>query len=467
MKYSRRSILKSGAAALGASLLPLGCSSSGPRPNFVIISVDSLNPFHLGCYGYRRNTSPRLDKLAKKSLVFENAISPSGWTPPSYASLISGQYVPSHGIYEGDQRLRAEGPLIQRALGEMGYSTACFIVRGFLHSIALDQQFEHFDLGRRYQPQRYRKASRWIRDHKDKPFFLFFYTNDVHRPYNAESPYDEEFVGDKFYAEDNKFSMPLADRDMSKADVPVRSADQMLMTKHHMKFTDGNDQVGYWIARYDGTIKYTDYYIGQILDTLEEEGLMENTVVMINADHGESMYQHDWFFTHFVFYENVERVPFIMYMPGMQPKRIRGQVQLEDTAPTMLAMCQREPMAGMEGVNLLPLLDGTSNEVRENTFAMGRFWSMIRGRVDGRMYKCIFQQGTRQKLEKPWLFDLDSDPEEKKNIFQKQPEVVKILTERFDEWANERDWARGEVERTGFDKETLDELRTLGYIGDG
>jgi len=293
-------------------------------PNIIVIVVDTLRADHLSSYGYERETSPFMDGLAAEGVRFENAISPSSWTQPSHASMLTGRYTYEH---QAETRpLDDTYPTIGEVLQAQGYRTGAFSAntlfftrrqgfgRGFLHfednyqsvsdaflnSSLYGYLFDYYGLRkalnyegvptRRLAPEINRSALQWI-DQGDQPFFVFINYFDVHDPYTPPEPY------------------------LSKYGQTQGGLINGFIERYHPELTP--EQLQSEIDAYDGSINYVDDQISALFAELESRGELENTIVIITADHGESLGEHGLLQHSASLYRQEIHVPLIVWGAGV------------------------------------------------------------------------------------------------------------------------------------------------------
>lgn len=299
-------------------------------PNVLVIVVDTLRADHLSGYGYSRQTSPNLDHVAQKGVLFEEAFAAASWSLPSHASLLTGRYPFEHGAEKGplDGRYRT----IAEAFRDRGYRTGGFSANSFFfcRRMGMGRGFIHFDdysgsltqaavrtcYGRyleaflnrlnlkifpvrRTAPEVNSSFLRWIDIKSQAPFFAVLNYFDVHDPYFPPQPYRTRF---------------------SKLGNPGGIIDESLAS-HGLPATP--DQLQGEIDAYDGSIAYVDDQIGQLLAELKKRNVTENTLVVITSDHGESFGAHGLFIHGNCLYRGQIRVPLVFYWPTKIPVGVR------------------------------------------------------------------------------------------------------------------------------------------------
>jgi hypothetical protein len=309
------------------------------RPNVILISLDTLRPDHLGCYGYSRKTSPNLDRLARSGVVFKTSRSQAPWTLPSHMSLFTSM-LPSHNRVEDlnevlSDNLRTFPELLKAA----GYETTAIVNNG--------QMKKHWGFGRGFNNWKdfevdtpagncesiTNHAMEWLATNSksESPFFLFLHYFDVHEPYQAPEKYREQFGV--------KVTGPETRQIMWGARTPDRD------------LTDQEKR--YVIDAYDAEIAWLDTELGRLF-----ESVPENTLIVVFSDHGEAFDEHGWTLHGATLYEEDVRTLLIMNGKGIEPAEIETPVMLMDVAPTVLDICGVRVPEQFEGLSLKPLTQG-------------------------------------------------------------------------------------------------------------
>ncbi len=473
-------------AGLAVLLLGLvGCSggvgvgSVARRPaNVLLLTVDTLRPDHLGCYGYRRETSRFIDTLARRGVVFKQAITAAGRTVQSFPSILTGVYPMVHGMrHEGQAIEGMKGRLtLTRVLKENGYES--FAVTQGLH-VGLHWDFEVYDpdiyldpegkkvyLPTRSDSDASRKAVQWLkgRKRKEAPFFLWMRYNAPHWPYDAPAPYtemfDPDYHGPHPFNDEVKPGLERGDIIFGKTRLPAR-------------------QVEHAVAHYDGEVACADHAVGELLSALQSMGLLEATLVVLTADHGESLGEHDYFFEHGAYlYEQTVRVPLIISYPPSLPAGtvVRSQARTIDIVPTVLDVLGIPIPAGLQGRSLVPWMRGTERGPGPLAYSeSGRNYYIENPRqyVDGVAGRWRMMRSDRFKLimipaasgAPIWeFFDLESDPGETTNVAGRFPEEEGALRRALlDLLAT--DPGRDDRAEPAVPPDLEESLRSLGYVG--
>jgi arylsulfatase A-like enzyme len=398
--------------------------------NVLWIVIDCLRPDHLGCYGYRRNTSPHIDRFARDCVRFDQLISPHIPTQPAHTTLFSGRDVFSHQIVAqgGTRELDPSIRLLPDLLREQGYFTG-----------AVD------NIGRWIEPafDCYEAYPRWNHDgtlpwrngeevtarglellnqaSRQRPFFLFLHYWDPHTPYLPPPPFDR-----MFYTGDEK---DPANRSMERVSASPWFAN------YFSEWLPGVTDIEFVKAQYDAGIAYSDACLAHVFNRLEELGLGDDTLVLLGADHGEELDDHGMWFDHHGLYDTNVRVPLLVRYPGRRyaGSTLPSLVTLTDLAPTVLdALGHTALTEGMEGVSLDPLLAGETNRARESVYLTECTWMRKRGwrTPDWKLIEAL--EPDIYGMPPVELYDLRSDPGERQNLAEQRADVVRRLREARD-----------------------------------
>lgn len=447
-----------------------------PRPDIVLISIDSLRADHVQCYGYPKATSPTIDRIAAEGLRFANAISASSWTLPSYTSLFSGLYCATHGVIDQNLRLSDRVVTLPEVLKNAGYRTAGFygapylypafgFGRGFDLYASCRTRRDRSDLNdgekRRPEVEGLRPASEvsgprtvemvteWLDDVDDRPFFLFIQLFDVHYDYNPPHEYARAFGAGPAGMLDSSHAMrnSAINRDMPKREL------------EHL------------IALYDGEIRFTDENISKILGELDRRGRLDSSVVVITADHGEEFFEHGNKGHGASLYDEVLRVPLVFRWRGQIPSgRVVGdQVRLIDVMPTLASLAGAPLPADVQGRDLNPLLRGESMEPEPALceVAISRGGPRLSGVRTNRFKFVSFP--TRHWWQVGYqFFDLEADPGETRVLSRWSggySEMKRTLARlRGDAEALRVRLGETAVRGVPLDEEQKERLRGLGYL---
>jgi arylsulfatase A-like enzyme len=337
----RRSARRCGVAAL-ALLLLVACQP--PRlgqHDIVLVSIDTLRADRLGAYGYERPTSPSLDALAARGVVFENVIAESPWTLPSHLTMFTGLHPTTHGVNFPDQRPDDATALLAEILREDGYRTFGFTGGGYLRAEhGFDRGFEVFDSAEAPFREKATAALAAIQElDEGERFFLFLHTFDVHCPYEPAAPYAGTFVSP----------------DAEPIDTHKRCGNAYYNVQEGL--TDG--QIRHVSDRYDDGILEADATLGWLLAQLGEERL-RNTIFVVTSDHGEEFREHGRVGHEATLHREVLAIPWVVAGPGVTPGRLPGLVGLSDVTPTLLELAGLPVPEGLDGRSRVAWLAGAA-----------------------------------------------------------------------------------------------------------
>jgi arylsulfatase A-like enzyme len=409
-------------ATVLAFLVACTCSGSDEphAPNVVLIVVDTLRADHMGMYGYERSTTPELDAFAREATVFDRAYAHAPWTKPSMATLFTSLLPHDHAVHDWDHMLRPNQVTLPVAFSRAGYATHAVVSHHAFNakSNSFHRGFDSFDISPykdRGSPHHIRssrqvsdRAVRQLRRAGDEPFFLFLHYFDPHDSY-----------------------------------------------LHSKQFDFGEEEE---VDLYDSEIGFTDHHIGRVLRALEAQGLAENTVVAITADHGEEFLDHGHRLHTVTLYDEVLRIPLLVRVPGFKPQVIAHTVGLVDLAPTLVDLAGFAPPAAFAGTSIEFGDKGFTLSEPRAVFAETRRDANKRAVVKG-PWKLIEDR----HAETLTLFDLERDPGEHSDVGPLYVQQRDSLKAELDGYAGRPD---PKPYRKPLDEDTLSSLKELGYLGD-
>jgi arylsulfatase A-like enzyme len=471
--------------------------------NVIMISIDTLRADHIGAYGYERPTSPRIDELARSSVIFLEAYAPSSWTLPSHAGMLTGMHPLKLGIVDRSSALPAGVDTVANGLSRAGWDTAAFVdskpkdyigagrgfARGFHeyhHAPHLATQTDASDM-----ESTWIAARDWLlaRRQQDAPFFLFLHTKSVHTrskanpspddryfPYDKPEPYRFHFVSD----EDAQFSWKSEERGRGVQYLGSLIEDFRSGVLDPNEFPSKLLEV--LIALYDNGIYFVDERIGRILDLLREEELASSTVVILTSDHGEEFLEHGEFL-HGQIHRELLRIPLIVHVPGLGAGRIRQNVGLIDIVPTIYALTGVTRPAHLSGTPLPlhgdpdtgeRLLFSSRQDAPSDPTLMDRVWGTFftapaptvpRRELGVRQgeWSLIVHESAEAGAHRRELFERVDGVDQPRRL-RDEPERVRILSDALESWVSGTNGASSS--RIELDEDTLEHLRALGYVDD-
>jgi arylsulfatase len=455
---------------------PAGGAGRTASPNVLLISIDTLRADRLGSYGYRLPTSPRIDHLAEQGVRFDDVTVPWPRTWPALASALTGTYPATNGVAFRPRRpLPKENETLAEVLRDAGYATAAVVANVNVgRRFGFDQGFDHFieswaEEARRQTgspdldlvPGRVKAFTnaKIVTDQAvglidvlaaRSPFFLWLHYMDPHGPYLPPDEYSD-----------------LWRDEYARNDVPFHR-----IPHYQRQFRDGVPIVdlGDYEARYDREIRYVDDQIGRLLEELERRGLADETLVVLTADHGESLTEHGDFLSHGASpYQPGARVPLLLVLPGRLPagRVVDAPVGLIDLKPTVLELVGLPPGPTTQGKSLVPTIDEAAppsefifmeagwDTPTQLVVRRGK-WKLVQLRAPG--------DRRRFKREAVELYDLEADPGETINVIRENPTVAHELRARLDHWLETTPRYAGAPQGdVPVDEGTGKMLRALGY----
>ncbi len=407
------------------------------HPNIVFLGVDSLLADHMSCYGYHRQTTPHIDRFAEGSALFEKTYSAHIPTTSAYASMLTG--LDAFGTQVVALRhkggLREDVQTLPEILRKHGYATSCVGFTGNPSSRGFDKYIEYpswgsWNEGRSPKAQELNNVAIPELDRLAKrrgPFFLFLRHMDPHAPYLPPEPYERMFYHG------------------NECDPKNRSMDPVMAFKPFCDFfaswmPPGITDKDYVIAQYDGAVAYMDACIQTIFNALEAHGIMDETIVILNGDHGETLYDHECWFDHHGLYDVTLHVPLIIRYPGRIPagRRVTGYNQHKDLVPTIMDLAGIESGIDFDGDSLMSLVDGTVSSFDSEFYITECTWMRKHGWRTPQWKLMVALEPDFHFKPPVELYNLVEDPDENKNLADELPDVVNLLKRRMNTWIRTR-----------------------------
>ncbi len=455
----------------------LACGGDGGRSspanagvNVVLLTVDTLRPDHMGAYGYQRQTTPAIDRVAARGVVFDSAFTYWPKTRASFAAMFTSLYASQNGLNVRDRDLPDFNQTLAEILQESGYRTAAAIDNGNLDgSLGFAQGFDQYEqawLKAETEIDRTEFLTQFAIDFlaKEKeddagPFFLWIHYVNPHTPYDPPQDLLERFHGDGL--------------------IPRGPEIQPVVGYHggvnRKLFVEGETQLGDYIDRYDGEVALADQHIGRVVEALEKSSYQSSTLLIITSDHGESLGEHDYYFDHGSNLLNPSlRIPLILSFPGILPEGERNEAMVTtlDILPTILDLAQVSFPNELEGRSLAPLINRNKDQLHEKLLFQNDQHQL--GITNGRL-KLIAYPRTEESKRHYELYDTRVDADELTDLFATSQEKIspfRAELERFRTrtvaWQQQTTRRRMGAPATTDDqlsRDTLRNLEALGYVG--
>lgn len=310
--------------------------------NVILISIDTLRADHLSAYGYKLNTSPKLDKFAKESMLFKHFFSTAPWTLPSHASMLASDTPTGLKMETIFDKMPNNVPTLAKVLHNRGYFTYGIDSYTYVSpKWGFEQGFDEYVVDSQFKNGNdakaiFSRAQNWLAQNRSKKFFLFLHSFDIHDPFCPPPPYADKYKGSNL----SKLSCITSD----------------------MIFNNVNDKgeqlTGEDLRRietlYDGEISYTDSYLGKFLDFVKRLNLDKNTIIILTSDHGEEFGEHGAWGKHAdTLYNELIRVPLIIKTPFLKPTINNSTFSTIDLAPSILEFLGLPKQKGYKGVSIL------------------------------------------------------------------------------------------------------------------
>jgi arylsulfatase A-like enzyme len=485
-----------------------------PRYNLLLISIDTTRSDFLGCYGNRLIATPNLDSLAEQGVLFEDHYSAINTTAPSHSSMFTGLYPRNHGVGRNGMRLNAKNLTLAEFLSAKGYTTAAFIGSYAIASVfGLNQGFEVYDESfvgdaksyviknlpvenNKKEPmevvlhhsiQHYRRKAEevnasffhWLDSNQKTPFFVFVHYYDPHFPYEPEPKWYEKHL--KTIPPDTPFTNEARDslKETFSKSTPLIT-DFRPAEINNLKFPE---PVRALLNLYLSQIEYCDHAIGQIIAKLKAKNLLDHTVVVVTADHGENLLDH-WdfhsYFTHGTLtFEPDTHVPLIITCPNLFPngKHVKTITSEIDLFPTLVDLLNLNPSPSVDGKSFLANIF-SNNKIPVRTIyaeathpyaswrnARSLVWVNDLNSASVRADRYKYVKDIHQKFE--GFYEIEKDPTEQENLLtellRRDPGLVERMRRSLQDWRSKA--LVGNVD-TSFDlsEEDREKLKSLGYV---
>lgn len=405
-----------------------------PGGGIILIVIDTLNPTRLGCYGGPADT-PTIDSLATAGMLYEDVWSESTVTAPSFASILTGRHLTGHGLLRNGDFVGTDLARLPEELRRKGYRTAAFVSNGevdsgfgFYRGFELyDDRLTHPERNRSYvferlAPETVARALDWLGIVRHKFFFVALHLNDPHGPYDPVAGWPAKRTRGK--------RLKMSRDNFPRGAIPA-----------YQSLPERNKREDY-LASYDAEIEQVDRALATLFSGMRSLHLTERSVVVLTADHGESLGGNALYFQHgSSLYEEQLRVPLIFSGPSLLRGRSKYPASTLDIMPTILAAAGLR-LPGLDGKSLLPELTGRAGIPIEPRWRHAILSAPLRPRVDGQwtLIRAVSKEGWKlirdRRRHRQELYDLSSDPAEARNLARrsKYREKLKELDALLTDW---------------------------------
>ena len=453
-------------SALLVQLLISGCLSDDQinsslqcdNCNLIIVSVDTLRADRLSAYGYERTTSPFLDGLATQGYLFEDFFHNGGGTLPSHLTMLTSLSPITHGSNPRNPiPLSPNADTLAEVLKTHGYATFGITDGGWMDAkFGFDRGFDRFHVkDNQHLANSMPRFKEWINQTREKPFFGFLHTYDVHSkptgiPYGCPSEglpsFSDWYQGPFEGCIDGKCASRLLG--WVNAQVKEAQADPVELL--------GEQVVQYLSDRYDECIAYVDSQLAELVEFLESDGRWSNTILVVTSDHGEEFLDHGMLLHDQGGYQELSKIPLIIRVPGGKGHRVEGLSAMIDVVPTLLELLGLEELPQAEGQSLVPSM----RDERPTGRRFVHMYSVLRSS------RWLFFRNLDR------LFDSVADPAERVNLYDANPDLVGRLTAAVNQIvkhdrAHRERLQSGNAENLGpveLNPAEIEALKSLGYL---
>jgi len=443
-------------------------SHNRDNTNVLLITIDTLRSDHIGAYGYKKNITPHIDKLAQEGITFNKVIAQAPYTAPSHASILTSTYPFVHNtrnmFFQDSSGKKIEGvnyPLtsghvtLAEILKEEGYHTAAFVSGWTLTKkfSGLNQGFDSyedtFDGVERGADSTNQLVFKWLRKNYKKKFFLWVHYFDPHFPYVPHESVKEDFTLKKM-----------------NFDVDLRKITENPFLRDIIK---SQEDIAQQMYLYDMEIKFVDEQVGSLLNVIQESRIIDNTLIILAADHGESLIEHNEYFDHGTYLYDVSlKIPLIVKFPHseLMGKVNNLMVQSIDIVPTILDFLKIPLRNEFQGKSLMPVL--LNEKTGAVPFAYSESDAVLSERSGERLR--AYREGNWKLIYAPdgvmaesALYNTADDPYETNNVIEEKKELAEGLKEKL--LLLIKNYPEEKFEGTDLpDDETKEKLKSLGYL---
>ncbi len=465
-----------------------GIGETAAPQGVIVIMADTIRADHLGAYGYERDTTPNLSRMASEGTVFRDVIAQATWTKVSTPAILTSMYPTSHTVRVIADRLPSAATTLAEVFRDAGYATLAFSSVGFTgRSTNLHQGVEVMHESASRTGDRQSKSAReyvdrllpWLETHLDVPFFVFLHVFDPHSPFEPRPPYDTQWADPA--QKDRHLELVAAVREHITSPFLKR---QGMPTRAELEAAgvDEEEFLSYWYDWYDGSIRGMDTEIGQLFQHLETLGLEDRTLLAFIGDHGEEFLEHGRTWHGHSVYGELTNVPLLLWQPDVVPANLEvaETVRAIDLMPTLLTLSGLPVPDAAQSQTLTPLMampdsGDRAGEWIERVAVSEEHAQDPEGNDDHESYAVVLDGWRLVRNTQPEgdvdnefeLYHHTTDPLGLVNVASEHPDVVERLTREHDRWTQLSEAARlqsdAELAST-MSADELQRLRSLGYV---
>jgi len=439
------------------------------KKNVILIVLDTVRADRLGCYGNEENITPEIDRFAQEAVVFNNAFSHAPWTLPSIASIFTSRYPSGHGaggLLGKFKKLSADNVTLAEVMQRNEIATGAITNVMFLgKKFGMTQGFDLVDEFLPTSNTHMRKATltteaalNWLRRNRNEQFFLFVHYFDAHLVYDPPKKFRKQFADP---------------RDRESEEFLFGEISQIVSMRRR-GLSLGREKIARLEKLYNAEVAYVDSEVGNLLGSLKQLGLDDNTVVVITSDHGEEFLEHGGFEHGHTLYDELLRVPLIIRDPdnvaagdggsknqgvNNKPPQVSTSVRLIDIAPTLCELAGIGISEAFKGKSLAGLLHGGTEPSRP-VLSEGNMWGPGGAAWRQGTWKLIRQDTVPEEQ----LFNIVSDPGERNNVAQKDLVQARTMTHELSLAVQANTLSRSRGKAAQLNPEEIERLRSLGYM---
>lgn len=456
------------------------------KPDIIFYVIDALRSDHLGCYGYDKNTTPNIDKFAAENTLFKNAYANASWTRASGATILTGLLAKRHNTMARDSKLSKDLVTLPEKLKENGYYTVAFITNGNICQVfGFDQGFDEFNYfgeslkredihfkSDKLNNKIFDFVNKYKKIDKSKPLFLFIWSTDPHDPYTPDKSVSKNFNINEYEPVENKYRncselKKRIDKNKAEGKYYAKCTDHMQRNFKSSKKWPSDSQVQYLMTLYDQEILFNDISFGKLMNKLKEEGLYDNSIIILTADHGEEFEDHGWFAHGVTLYNEVIKIPMIFKAPRIKKGTFYEMTQLADIYPTILDILNLNLPYEIDGKSFIENYDFRHRAIYSEEI------------LDGHNFQAVITNGnkfiknikappyyhlTRCNNEAYEIYDLSKDKKETNNISNKRKVLSSYLAQKLNiELSDIKKSVAFKTDKANISPELDEKLRQLGY----